>query len=98
MLCEYVLGGGTRSFNKHLAKKRGIKKETRAASASGTTSGSWQRTMAIPDEGMPFKYNLNEMIDELLNMEFLMSYHLIMVKVRLVNIALEKICNHNIEP
>ncbi|XP_057538639.1 uncharacterized protein LOC130816073 [Amaranthus tricolor] len=35
-------GGGTGSFNKHLAKKHGITKETHAASGSGTTSGSRQ--------------------------------------------------------
>ena len=64
MLCEYVLGGGRGSFNKDLAKKHGITKETHAASGSETTSGSRQWTMDIPGGGMPFKYNCNEMIDE----------------------------------
>ena len=43
VFCEYVLGGGTGSFNKHLAKKHGITKETHAASGSGTTSGTGSR-------------------------------------------------------
>ena len=62
MFCEYVLGGGTGSFNKHLAKKYGITKETHAASGRGITCGS--RQWNIPGKGMPFKYNRNEMIDE----------------------------------
>lgn len=62
MFCEYVLGGGTGSFNKHLAKKHGITKETHAASGSGTTSGS--RQWDIPSTGMYFKYNRTDMIDE----------------------------------
>ena len=63
MFCEYVLGGGTDSFNKHLAKKYGITKETHATSGSGTTSGS--RQWDILDGGIPFKYNnRNDMIDE----------------------------------
>ena len=65
VFCEYVLGGGTRSFNKHLANKHGITKETDAASGSGTTSGSRQQWATdFPGGGMPFKFNLNEMIDE----------------------------------
>jgi hypothetical protein len=65
VFCEYVLGGGTGSFNKHLAKKHGITKETHAASDSGTTSGSRQQWATdFPGGGMPFKFNRNEMIDE----------------------------------
>ena len=55
MHCEYVLGGGMGSLNKHLAKKHGITKETHAATGSGTTSGSRQWTMDIPGGGMPFE-------------------------------------------
>ena len=80
MLCEYVLGSGTECFNKHLAKKYGITKETHAASVRGTISGSRQTqlggwTMEMPGRGMPFNYNRN--------ISFLMSFHLTMVKVRL---------------
>ena len=64
MFCEYVLGGSTGSFNKHLAKKHGITKEIHVASGSVTTSESRQWTVDIPGGGMPFKYNRNEMIDE----------------------------------
>ena len=59
-----MLGGGTGSFNKHLAKKHRITKETHATSGNRTTSGSRQWKMDIPGGGMPFKYNRNEMIDE----------------------------------
>jgi hAT family protein/uncharacterized protein DUF4413 len=68
VFCEYVLGGGTGSFNKHLAKKHGITKETHAASGSGTTSGSGQQQWATDfpggPGGTPFRYNRDEMIDE----------------------------------
>ena len=64
-----MLGGGTRFFNKYLAKKHGITKKTHATSASRTTSGRRQTqlggwTTQMPDGGMPFNYNRNEMIDE----------------------------------
>ncbi|XP_057519384.1 RNA polymerase II degradation factor 1-like [Amaranthus tricolor] len=39
---NFSRGGGTRFFNKHLAKKHGITKETHVASGSGTISGSRQ--------------------------------------------------------
>ncbi|XP_057525195.1 uncharacterized protein LOC130804680 [Amaranthus tricolor] len=61
---SFTRGGGTGSFNKHLAKKHGITKETHAASGSGTTSGSRQTQWDIPNTGMPFRYNRNDMIDE----------------------------------
>ncbi|XP_057518680.1 uncharacterized protein LOC130799565 [Amaranthus tricolor] len=63
---NFARGGGTGSFNKHLAKKHGITKETHAASGSGTTSGteSRQTQWDIPSTGMPFRYNRNDMIDE----------------------------------
>ncbi|XP_057539293.1 uncharacterized protein LOC130817547 [Amaranthus tricolor] len=59
---NFARGGGTGSFNKNLAKKHGITKETHAASRSGTTIGS--RQWDIPSTGMPFKYNRNDMINE----------------------------------
>ncbi|XP_057550596.1 uncharacterized protein LOC130828653 [Amaranthus tricolor] len=59
---NFARGGGTGSFNKHLAKKHGITKETHATSGSGTISGS--RQWDIPSTCMPFKYNRNDMIDE----------------------------------
>ena len=37
IVCVYVLSSGTRSFNKHLAKKHGVTKETHATSANETT-------------------------------------------------------------
>ncbi|XP_057520914.1 uncharacterized protein LOC130801158 [Amaranthus tricolor] len=49
---DFTRGGGTGSFNKHLAKKHGITKETHAASGSGTTSGS--RQWDIPSGGRRF--------------------------------------------
>ncbi|XP_057550542.1 uncharacterized protein LOC130828594 [Amaranthus tricolor] len=63
---NFARGGGTGSFNKHLAKKHGITKETHAASGSGTTSGTGSRQTQwdIPSTGMPFRYNRNDMIDE----------------------------------
>ncbi|XP_057541620.1 uncharacterized protein LOC130820312 [Amaranthus tricolor] len=53
---SFTRGGGTGSFNKHLAKKHGITKETHAASGSGTTSGSRQTQWDIPSTDMMEKW------------------------------------------
>ena len=38
--CVYVLGSSTKYFDKHLAKRHRITKETHVTNASGTASGS----------------------------------------------------------
>ena len=91
-----------RSFNKHLAKKYEITKETHAASASGTTSGRRQTqlggwTMQMPSEDMPFNYNRNEMMMNFRDMSLLKRCHLIIVKIKLMSISLNKLCNHTLK-
>ncbi|XP_057522637.1 uncharacterized protein LOC130802647 [Amaranthus tricolor] len=48
---NFARGGGTGSFNKHLAKKHGITKETHATSGSGTISGTGSRQTHVQCTG-----------------------------------------------
>ncbi|XP_057548143.1 uncharacterized protein LOC130826580 [Amaranthus tricolor] len=57
---NFARGGGTGSFNKHLAKKHGITKETHAASGSGTTSRSQQWDIPSTDKEPMQNYILSE--------------------------------------